>query len=171
MLFLSLQVFIFPNILICYKSIPLKWAHMGTWLFLKLCGWDWSSVLIRRPAWLVVLLKHLAHSFVFLRVESNTFTRTCLRTPSNLHPSLTVICPKVPTGSHLCCPTGRLSSHRWTRAPSHLPILKVVLFVENILRSDVLALCLTAIFFWVCVWWDQGPAQARVSLRCGVLSV
>lgn len=43
MLFLSLQVFIFPNILICYKSIPLKWAHMGTWLFLKLCGWDWSS--------------------------------------------------------------------------------------------------------------------------------
>lgn len=49
--------------------------------------------------------------------------------------------------------------------------IKLVLFVENILRSDVLPLCLAAIFFWVCVWWDQGPAQARVSLRCGFLSV
>lgn len=64
MLFLSLQVFIFPNILICYKSIPLKWAHAGTWLFLKLWGWDSCSVVICRPAWLVVLLKHLSHRLV-----------------------------------------------------------------------------------------------------------
>lgn len=52
-----------------------------------------------------------------------------------------------------------------------LPVINLYLFVENILRSDVLPLCLAAIFFWVCVWWDQGPAQTRVSLRCGFLSV
>lgn len=28
-----------------------------------------------------------------------------------------------------------------------------------------------AIFFWVRIWWDQGPAQARVPLRCHNLSV
>lgn len=35
-LFVFLQVFTSLNIPICYKSIPLKWAHTETWLFLKL---------------------------------------------------------------------------------------------------------------------------------------
>lgn len=58
--------------------------------------------------------------FCLFREELSTFMRTCQTTRRNRQPSLTVICPKVPIGLRPCCPTERLSSHRYGRYP--LPV-------------------------------------------------
>ncbi len=50
-------------------------------------------------------------------------------------------------------------------------VVQVVFFCGFCKIQCVSLVVFSAIFFRVCIRWDQGPAQARMSIRCGCLPV
>lgn len=163
-------MFISPNILICYKSTPLKLAQLETWLFLKL--WGYGSSFRFHVVMFQTHYNRWSSSSSVCFVSQGRIKHIHENMPKN------AIEPSPKFDGHLSKSANRVTSllsyraFELTQVSTCLPqaLCYQSFFFPSCIHIYVPS-SLLAIFFWVCIRWDQGPAQACMPLRCGFLSV
>lgn len=163
-------MFISRNTLICCKSIHLKWVPLEIWLFLKLWGYVYHSFILK---YLQVSDSCGTSNQLICSVSQGRIKHIHENMPKN------AIEPTPKFDCHLSKSANRVTSLLSYRAFEltqvsmffFINLLHVLCIFVSIFVLIWLSWCLSAIFFRVCIRWDQGTAQACVPLRCGFLSV